>query len=177
MHTVLFRAHCADRFYQDSLRRFPVLFDLETEQVGSGIYFMHYMFVNTATDNLNRFMRRVYVTGESKWVFVKYTNVSKSANIYTTHIWQEVWVPPLYLELHCNSISVVTLMSVIANKVSSHFFKIRDYISARVSFLDIEMKIQIRAPDELTNRIYAWRMKLALRLNKNLTDVHVLFRK
>ena len=49
--------------------------------------------------------------------------------------------------------------------------------NACVSFLKTEMKIQIRAPNELTNRIYALRIMLALRLRMKLAEMHVLFRK
>ena len=48
-------------------------------------------------------------------------------------------------------------------------------LSQPVYFLDAEMKIQIDAPNELTNRVYALRMKLALMLRVKFAEIHVLF--
>ena len=38
-------------------------------------------------------------------------------------------------------------------------------LSARISFLDTEMKIQIRAPNKFTNKVIALRMNVAARLH------------
>ena len=50
-------------------------------------------------------------------------------------------------------------------------------LSARVSFLGTEIKIQIHTPNELTYRVYTVRMKLALRLRMKLAEMHVIFRR
>ena len=50
-------------------------------------------------------------------------------------------------------------------------------LSARVSFLDTEMKIQIRAPNKLTNKVTALCMKVAARWRMKLAEMHILFRR
>ena len=49
-------------------------------------------------------------------------------------------------------------------------------LSARVSFLDTEMKIQIRAPNKLTNKVTALLINIAARWRMKLAEMHVLFR-
>ena len=49
-------------------------------------------------------------------------------------------------------------------------------LSERVLFLDIEMKLQIFAPNELTNSVCALRMKLALRSRVKFGEIHARFR-
>ena len=51
------------------------------------------------------------------------------------------------------------------NFSTSHFdiTRLSARLSARISFLDTEMKIQIRAPNKLTNKVIALRMNVAAR--------------
>ena len=65
---------------------------------------------------------------------------------------------------------------VIIARLNLNATKLNARLSARVSALGTEMKIEIHAPNKLTNRVYALRMKLYLKLRVKFAEMNVLFR-